>query len=159
MFKLGLKFGIILLVFFKNMSLLLNMIVKNESNVILPLLRSVSKLIDTYCICDTGSTDDTIDIITTFFNSIDIPGIIFTEPFINFEYSRNFALDKCYGLSDYILLLDADNVLDYSGFDKKLLNGIDSYSILQGNSDFYYPNKRIIVNNGKFKYTGVTNLG
>ena len=76
MFKLGLKFGIILLVFFKNMSLLLNMIVKNESNVILPLLRSVSKLIDTYCICDTGSTDDTIDIITTFFNSIDIPGII-----------------------------------------------------------------------------------
>ena len=40
----------------------LNMIVKNESKVITRLLESVSPIIDTYCICDTGSTDDTKEI-------------------------------------------------------------------------------------------------
>ena len=46
----------------------LNMIVKNESRVIERLLRSVLPLIDTYCICDTGSTDNTVEIIKTFFH-------------------------------------------------------------------------------------------
>ena len=137
--------------------LCLNMIVKNESKVIIPLLQSVSSIIDTYCICDTGSTDDTIDIITTFFSNINIPGLVFSEPFVNFEYSRNFALTKCYGLSEYVLLLDADNILEIFNFDKnELLNGINNYSLLQGNSNFHYKNKRIILNNGNFKYKGVT---
>jgi cellulose synthase/poly-beta-1,6-N-acetylglucosamine synthase-like glycosyltransferase len=44
----------------------LNMIVKNESKVILRLLYSVLPLIDGYCICDTGSTDNTIELIESF---------------------------------------------------------------------------------------------
>ena len=40
----------------------LNMIVKNESAILRRLLESVLPLIDSYCICDTGSTDDTIEI-------------------------------------------------------------------------------------------------
>jgi glycosyltransferase involved in cell wall biosynthesis len=50
--------------------LCLNMIVKNESRIITRLLESVYKWIDCYCICDTGSTDDTIEIIESFFNSL-----------------------------------------------------------------------------------------
>ena len=42
----------------------LNMIVKNESRVIIRLLDSVVKILDGYCICDTGSTDNTIFLIT-----------------------------------------------------------------------------------------------
>jgi glycosyltransferase involved in cell wall biosynthesis len=49
-------------------TLCLNMIVKNESRIISRLLESVAGVIDTYCICDTGSTDNTIDIIKTFFD-------------------------------------------------------------------------------------------
>ena len=48
-------------------TLCLNMIVKNESKIIRRLMESVSSIIDCYCICDTGSTDDTIEIINTFF--------------------------------------------------------------------------------------------
>ena len=33
----------------------LNMIVKNESKIITRLLNTVLPIIDTYCICDTGS--------------------------------------------------------------------------------------------------------
>ena len=44
-------------------TLCLNMIVKNESKIITRLLESVLPIIDTYCICDTGSTDNTIEVI------------------------------------------------------------------------------------------------
>ena len=47
--------------------LALNMIVKNESKIIERLLTSVLPIVDTYCICDTGSTDNTKEIIKGFF--------------------------------------------------------------------------------------------
>ena len=46
----------------------LNMIVKNESKIITRLFDSVLSIIDCYCICDTGSTDNTKEIITNYFN-------------------------------------------------------------------------------------------
>ena len=55
----------------ENIKIVLNMIVKNESKIIVRLLQSVYKLIDAYCICDTGSTDDTIEVIETFFKKED----------------------------------------------------------------------------------------
>ena len=47
----------------------LNMIVKNESHVIESTLINLFKYIqfDTFIICDTGSTDNTIEIIYKFF--------------------------------------------------------------------------------------------
>ena len=42
------------------------MIVKNESKIIVRLLESIVDFIDGYCICDTGSTDDTIEKINTY---------------------------------------------------------------------------------------------
>ena len=69
-------------------TLCLNMIVKNESRIISRLLESVADVIDTYCICDTGSTDNTIDIIKTFFDKKGIPGKIIRELFVDFAYNR-----------------------------------------------------------------------
>ena len=51
-------------------TLCLNMIVKNESKIILRLLDSVLRIIDCYCICDTGSNDDTIEKIEYYFKTI-----------------------------------------------------------------------------------------
>jgi tetratricopeptide (TPR) repeat protein len=137
-------------------TLCLNMIVKNESKIITRLFDSVIPIIDCYCICDTGSTDDTIKIITDYFTSKNIPGKVVTEPFKNFCHNRNFALQSCIGMSDYVLLLDADMMLEIKNFDKKLLNNGSSFNILQGSESFYYQNLRIIKNNGEFKYIGVT---
>jgi len=134
----------------------LNMIVKNESKVIIRLLESVLSLIDTYCICDTGSTDNTKELISDFFDKNNINGKIIEEPFQNFEYSRNFALNACLGLSDFIILLDADMILRNQNFDKNQLKLVDFCYILQGNENFYYQNTRIIKNNGLFNYSGVT---
>ena len=140
----------------KSPTLCLNMIVKNESKIITRLFDSVLPIIDSYCICDTGSTDDTIRIISEYFESKGIPGKIVLEPFKNFCHNRNYALKSCQEMSDYVLLLDADMVLEIKTFDKKSLAAADSFYILQGNDAFYYQNMRIVKNNGLYSYAGVT---
>jgi hypothetical protein len=137
-------------------TLCLNMIVKNESKIIERLLSSVISIIDTYCICDTGSTDNTIELINNFFKDRKMDGKVVTEPFKNFEYNRNFALKQCEGMSDYILFLDADMIFEIRDFDKNILSSYDSFHILQGNDSFFFNNMRIVRNNGLFKYVGVT---
>jgi tetratricopeptide (TPR) repeat protein len=137
-------------------TLCLNMIVKNESKILIRLFDSVVNIIDSYCICDTGSTDNTVEVIKEYFNEKGINGKIIFEPFQNFAHNRNVALKGCEGMSDYVLLLDADMKLDIGVFDKNLLNIADSFCVLQGTEHFFYYNKRIIKNNDNYKYIGVT---
>lgn len=141
----------------KNTSTLcLNMIVKNESKIITRLLDSVCTIIDCYCICDTGSTDDTIEVVTSYFKNKNIAGKIVSEPFKNFCYNRNYALQSCIGMSDYVLLMDADMVLEIGDFDKNILSKASQFTFLQGTDSFFYQNLRIIQNNGLYNYVGVT---
>ena len=132
------------------------MIVKNESKIIKRLFDSIINIIDSYCICDTGSTDNTIEVIENYFNEKNIPGKIIQEPFKNFAYNRTFALNAAYEMSDYLLLLDADMILKINKFNKNKLGYFDMYRILQGNDNFKYENVRIVKNNGLNKYIGVT---
>jgi len=134
----------------------LNMIVKNESKIIERLLKSVLSIIDTYCICDTGSTDNTKTIIKEFFDKHNIPGKIIDKEFINFEENRNYSLTAAKDMADYILLLDADMILNINNkFNKSQL--IDPvYNICQGTDAFAYYNTRLLSNNVNAKYCGVT---
>lgn len=140
----------------------LNMIVKNESAILRRLLQSVLPLVDSYCICDTGSTDDTIEIIETFFKDNNIPGLVVEEPFQDFGYNRTFALQQCVNLenADYLLLLDADMVLkfgpDFSIPEFKASLTKDAYHIFQGSEVFFYKNVRLLKNSPEFSYWGVT---
>jgi tetratricopeptide (TPR) repeat protein len=140
----------------KTPTLCLNMIVKNESKIITRLFDSVISIIDSYCICDTGSTDNTIELIIDYFNNKGISGKVVSEPFKNFCHNRNFALKSCIGMSDYVLLLDADMILEIKKFNKSILSKADSFHILQGNDSFFYQNMRIVKNNGLYSYCGVT---
>ena len=137
-------------------TIVLNMIVKNESNIITRLFDSVIDIIDTYCICDTGSTDNTLNVIQEYFDKKGIKGKIILEPFQNFEYNRNVSLHSCVGMADFVLLLDADMILQLNNFDKLCLNSYDHFMIFQGNNNFYYQNLRILRNNGLYSYKGVT---
>jgi tetratricopeptide (TPR) repeat protein len=137
-------------------TIVLNMIVKNESRIIKRLLESVYPIIDYYCICDTGSTDNTVETITDFFKEKNICGKIVYEPFQNFEYNRNYALNACIGMGDYVLLLDADMQLKINNFKKELLQPFDVLNIYQENNYLIYKNIRIVKNNGLFQYKGVT---
>lgn len=120
------------------------MIVKNESKIIQRLLQSVAPIIDTYCICDTGSTDNTKQVITDFFTSRGISGEIFDEPFQNFGYNRTAAMQRAAGKADYLLLLDADMVLMVSPDFKKEDLKEGAYQITQQGGTLVYYNTRLI---------------
>lgn len=140
----------------------LNMIVKNESKIITRLLDSVIKLIDSYVICDTGSTDNTVDVICNYFEEKQIEGKVIVKKFENFGKTRSYALSQCINENnaDYILLLDADMqliinpLLNIEEFKKSLTH--DSYYLMQGNDGFQYKNVRIVRNSKRFSYVGAT---
>ncbi len=124
--------------------LCLNMIVKNESKIIERLLGSVLDIIDTYCICDTGSTDDTIERIRNFMKAAGKPGCVYVEPFKNFGYNRTHALNRAAAWGVYALLLDADMKLVVKPeFDKSKLTE-PGYSIIQKNPGMEYYNLRFV---------------
>jgi len=146
----------------------LNMIVKNESRIIVRLLESVLPLVDSYCICDTGSTDNTIELIESFFGDRGIPGKIVYEPFRDFGHNRTFALnaacDQGSDLADYLLLLDADMVLEYPAGSapaaiesiKRRLADHNVWHMFQGTPHFFYKNARMVRNCKDNTYWGVT---
>lgn len=125
-------------------TLVLNMIVKNESRIIERLLSTVAPIIDAYCICDTGSTDDTKDRITRFMEAKGIRGEVFDEPFKNFGHNRSVALKRADAWGDYALLLDADMKLVVGPKFSKDFFTQDGYLMLQGSSAFEYFNTRLI---------------
>jgi len=139
------------------------MIVKNESKIITRLFDSVVDIIDSYLICDTGSTDNTVQLITDYFLEHGKPGKVIVEPFKNFEHNRTFALQACENNPDidYVLLMDADMVLmkgpqfNLGNFKDQLLTA-DVFHLFQGNDRFSYKNVRIVKNNMGIKYWGVT---
>ena len=159
----------------------LNMIVKNESKIIHRLLTSVLPMIDCYCICDTGSTDDTMKIIESFSREHNIPGKIVREPFRDFGYNRTFALRECDKMEniDYIMLMDADMVLQNPLIEKRLMDSEVTLTIIenrelwsstvkqklwdhaahhvfQGSDKFYYKNVRFVKHRSGMSYWGVT---
>lgn len=147
----------------------LNCIFKNESAVVLRLLKSVYKFIDCYCIVDTGSTDNTIEIVQKFFDEKNIPGKIVCEPFVDFGITRTFALKQCCSENwnvpktttpDFILLLDADMIFELPEknvyiFKEKLWSA-NAHYIFQGSERFYHKNVRVIRNNIGCKYIAPT---
>ncbi|MDA7464576.1 hypothetical protein N8996_07295, partial [Candidatus Poseidonia alphae] len=73
----------------------LNMIVKDEAHVIRETLENITNHIniDYYVICDTGSSDNTKEIITTFFDSKNIKGEIYDDKWVDFAHNRTKAIN------------------------------------------------------------------
>ena len=139
------------------MRLCLSMIVKNESKIIQRCLESLKDVICHYVIHDTGSDDNTCEIIKDVLGDID--GTITKTVFVNFEKNRNMALEDAKKSScDYILLIDADMelvIVDKPKF-LSLTNAV--YSLAQKDSCLSYHNVRLL-NRSVFNtahYVGVT---
>lgn len=143
----------------------LNMIVKNESRIIKRCLNSVAGIVDYISISDTGSTDDTVAIIESFMKEKGIKGKVHHHEWKNFGHNRSesflAAQDMLKGmgasLSDvYLLLLDADMILNIDpAFDAQKLDD-DVYMIKQKSSSFAYYNVRLIKASLPWKCVGVT---
>ncbi|MBT3920100.1 MAG: glycosyltransferase [Flavobacteriaceae bacterium] len=133
----------------------LNMIVKNESHIIASTLKNILEhvKIDYWVISDTGSTDDTVDIIQEFFKERNIDGELFQDEWKDFGSNRSKALEHAYNKSDYIFIFDADDLIHGQialpiHFDK------DMYQLPFENPTSYYRSV-LISNRMRWKYNGV----
>ena len=95
----------------EKMTICLNMIVKDESKIILNTLNNLIENIklDYWVICDTGSSDNTRELIVDFFKEKDISGELHNIPWKNFAYNRTKALELAYKKTDFIFIFDADD--------------------------------------------------
>ncbi len=130
------------------------MIIKDESAIITRCLESVKPIIDTWVIVDTGSTDGTQEIVREYMK--DIPGELYERPWRNFGENRTEALELAKGKADYILLIDADDMLEFEeGFTLPELTK-DAYLIMHGSKHFAYTKERIVRTSLPWRYVGVT---
>ena len=139
----------------------LNMIVKNESAIIERCLNSLVNQIDYWVIVDTGSTDNTPMIIKNFMMKHNVPGELIERPWVNFSHNRTEALELAENKADYVLLCDADMVLEVIDSNwKDKLTGNSSYLVIQKNNTLRYQNVRLIngrlKGNERFRYFGAT---
>ena len=140
-----------------NKTICLNMIVKNEAHIIASTLENICNYIplDYWVIVDTGSTDDTIQIIRDFFESKNIKGELHETEWKNFGFNRSDALSKAFNKTDYLLIFDADDriVGDFvlplaSEFNK------DGYHLKFGDN-FSYIRLLLVNNRLHWKFMGV----
>lgn len=123
----------------------LSMIMKDEAKVLPRLLKSVLTVVDGYYIVDTGSSDNSIQIVKDFFDKHGIQGEIIVDTtcvetidgktlFI-YDKARNKALELIKGKADYGFFIDCDEELIISpSFNKEKfledLSKIDLGSII-----------------------------
>lgn len=91
-------------------SIALVVMVKNEAKVLPRLLASVEPYVDHYVFLDTGSTDNTEEVLHEW----EAAGHALTfakRPFVNFGASRTVLMNLAHNRADYLFLLDADEVL------------------------------------------------
>ncbi|PKR86805.1 glycosyltransferase [Heyndrickxia camelliae] len=136
------------------------MIVKNEEEVLARCLDTVKDIVDEINIIDTGSTDRTVEIAKQYTDRV-----YFFEWIGNFAAARNESFK--YATKDYILYLDADDILLEEDQKKlKLLKetldpSVDSVSMYYdagtdefGNVTLRYRRNRLVKREKNFKWKG-----
>jgi len=130
---------------------------KNEEKCIEETLESIYKYIDYWIICDTGSTDRTCDIVNNFFKTKNIPGELFIDEWVGFDYNKTKLFERCYNKTDYIFHMDADDLL----FGELEVNETDdfvntiAYEVKMSRGTTKYLNLVLFNNHYKWKICGV----
>ncbi len=126
------------------------LIVKNESRTIVRCLRSLRGLVHAVVIVDTGSTDDTVQVI----RGLDFPAAIrlHERPWHNFAHNRTELLRLAAPVADYLLLLDADQTVE--GRLPEL--HADAYSVRLRSGRLEWWNTMLIRAALPWRYEGVT---
>lgn len=86
------------------------LIVKDEEHSIARTLGSVKPFVDRWLVLDTGSKDRTRQVVEEAMDGT--PGRLEEAPFVDFSTTRNHALDLCGEDAEFVLWLDADDVLE-----------------------------------------------
>jgi len=137
-----------------------NAIVKNEASRIERCMKSLVDHVDGAIVLDTGSTDNTIELIRNFFAAAGKPCEIGEGKFETWDQARNDALTLARNSDlpwDYLLLVDADMelvIIDPAWKDE--IHGVGSMEMVQQGGTVVYTNSRILSRAATGVYRGVT---
>lgn len=131
----------------------LNMIVKNEADVVVETLDSVAPYISSWVIVDTGSTDGTQDVIRKNMARLGISGELHERPWRDFGHNRTEALSLAQGHGDYIWVIDADDIVVGTPNFSRL--SADIYRMRLGDASFIYWRPQIFRDGVRVRYEGV----
>ena len=142
------------------------LMIKNESRIIRRSIQAALKIADAVCVSDTGSTDDTVQILRDFYPSLPIPCKTYDHPWTNFGVNRtksyNDAKQFCHELNwdparTYVLAVDADMELVVEpSFNKQTDLGKKGYSLTQKAGTLHYINARLLRIDQPWKCVGAT---
>jgi glycosyltransferase involved in cell wall biosynthesis len=133
------------------------MIVKNESHCVTRALDSVKDIIDHYIIFDTGSTDNTLDILYKYTSTLNISGNVEECTWVDFSYNRNKALKAAQQTGcDYVLILDADDMFFCDKSTLQNLDGKSNYLVEMRHGNLTFPQIHLVHKNDPCYYEGVT---
>lgn len=129
---------------------------KNEEHCIKQTLESVFSYIDYWIVCDTGSTDNTCNIVRDFFSEKNIPGELFIDEWKGFDKNKTLMFERAYKKTDFVLHLDADDYF-VGKFNKTLLinekKDMYNFNYVRGPSKF--KTSSLYNNHLKWIYAGV----
>jgi glycosyltransferase involved in cell wall biosynthesis len=135
------------------------MIVKDEEDTIEKCLQSVAPYISYWVIVDTGSKDNTLEVIKTTMANLGIPGELHERPWVNFEVNRTESLELAKGKCDFRWIIDAD---DTFSLDDPNINPFyvldpefDSYHISYKLQTLKYFRAQIVRSDEDWVYKGV----
>jgi tetratricopeptide (TPR) repeat protein len=133
------------------------MIVKNSGEILRRCLIENKKFIDEWTILDTGSTDNTPEIIRETLS--DIPGVLHFGDFIDFSTARNKAMDLSKQRCKFMVILDDSYILNGGDKLRKLLKNskkscylINIGKYVDGFLRDSYFSKRIVKTSEKLRY-------
>ena len=135
----------------------LTMIVKDESQLIVKTLTNITSYIkfDYWIISDTGSTDNTKELIKDFFTKADIPGKLIETQWKDFGYNRTVVLKEAYNKTDYTFVFDADDEIKGDFVLPEILDK-DWYNFQYGYSTgIRLMRPQLFNNRKKWQYLGV----
>lgn len=113
----------------KDIKIAVAIMVKNEERRIKISLDSVKKDVDGIILFDTGSSDNTIEIVQKFANDNNLEFHLLEDIFEDFSTSRNKMLNYADSLSyDYLILFDSNDELKYDQNQNKNIKNIKNIS-------------------------------
>lgn len=134
-------------------SICLCMIVKNEAHVIERCIEAARPIIDCWCIVDTGSTDGTQAKIQSVL--AELPGRLYERRWRDFGENRSESLALAKGTADYLLLLDADDVLYIpEGFKLPALTA-EAYSVMLDVGGTTFRRELLVSDKLNWRFVGV----